>query len=69
MRIDPHLIIMRYKVEDMKLKDFTKEQQALMKRGGVVYDVNDGYDYCIHKGRIFRTEHDNEQTFWEEVKK
>lgn len=46
---------------------FTKEQQALMKRGGVVYDMNDGFDYCIHKGRIFRTEHDNEQTMWEEV--
>ena len=51
----------------MKATDFTKEQQALMKRGGVVYDKNDGFDYCIHKSRIFRTEHDNEQTMWEEV--
>lgn len=48
----------------MKLKDFTKDQQALMKRGGVVYDKNDGYDYCIHKRHIYRTEHDNEQTMW-----
>lgn len=31
---------------------FTKEQKALMKRGGVVYDKNDGYDYCIHRGKI-----------------
>lgn len=52
----------------MKLTDFTKEQRALMKRGGVVYDKNDGYDYCIHKGCIFRTEHDSDQTMWTEVK-
>lgn len=51
----------------MKLKDFTKEQQARMKRGGIVYDKGDGYDYCIHKGKIWRTEHDSEETMWEEV--
>ena len=51
----------------MKLTDFTKEQRSHMKQGGVVYDKNDGFDYCIHKGRIFRTEHDNEQTMWHEV--
>lgn len=51
----------------MKLKDFTKEQRALMKRGGVVYDKNDGYDYCIHKRKLWRTEHDSTDTMWEEV--
>ena len=53
----------------MKLTDFTKEQRARMKRGGIVYDMHDGYDYCIHKGRIYRTEHDSTDTMWEECKK
>lgn len=50
----------------MKLTDFTKEQQARMKRGGIVYDKHDGYDYCIHKGCIFRTLHYSEDLMWED---
>lgn len=51
----------------MNFKDFTKEQRALMKRGGVVYDANEGFNYCIHKGKLWRVERDSEQFVWEEV--